>query len=234
MSDAGDLAATVAANLEGARRRMRDAAGEAADRVRVVAVTKGFGADAVDAARRAGLVDVGENYAPELLGKWVEGLRWHFLGAVQRNKVKALAPKVDLWQGLDRPAAGAEIARRAPGAAVLVQVNLAGDPHRNGCSFAEAPGLVDTLRGDGLDVRGLMGVAPEGPPDTVARPLFRRLAGLAHELGLAEVSMGMTADLEVAVQEGATMVRLGTALFGPRPPRPGTRRLGSAQEASSG
>lgn len=228
------LADTVAANLDAVRARLRDAAGPTAERIRIVAVTKGFGGDAIEAARQAGLDDIGENYAAELLEKWVEGPRWHFLGAIQRNKVRSLAAKVDLWQGVDRIAAGREIARRAPGAAVLVQVNLAGDPERNGCSFEEAPALVEELQGEGLDVRGVMGVAPDGPPDTVARPLFRRLAQLAADLGLPEVSMGMSGDVEVAVQEGATMVRLGTALFGPRPPRSGTRRLGSPEEASSG
>ena len=234
VSDAGDLGAAVAGRLDAVRRRMHEAAGPRTAAVRIVAVTKGFGPEAVAAARAAGLDDIGENYAPELLDKWCAGPTWHFLGAVQRNKVKALAGKVGLWQSVDRVAAGAEIARRAPGAAVLVQVNLAADPNRNGCSFGEAPALVGALRDEGLDVRGLMGVAPEGPPDTVARPLFRRLAELSADLGLDELSMGMTGDLEVAVQEGATMVRLGTALFGPRPPRRGTRRLGSAQEASSG
>lgn len=212
MSALGDL---VAANLAGVRARI-------GDHVRIVAVTKGFGADAVDAAVAAGLDDIGENYGPELLDKWRAGPRWHFLGGIQRNKVRALAPKVDLWQGVDRIAAGREIAKRAPGAAVLVQVNLAGDPQRIGCTFDDAPALTGALRHAGLDVRGLMGVAPQGPPDSVARPLFRRLAELAQRLELAELSMGMSGDVEVAVAEGATMVRLGTALFGPRPPRPRT------------
>src|SRR4051812_24156813 len=119
----------VVSNLEQARARIRAAGG---DDVRIVAVTKGFGADAVDAARQAGLTEVGENYADELTAKWEPGLRWHFLGTIQRNKVRSLAGKVDVWQGVDREAAGREIAKRAPGAAVLVQVNLAGDPRRNG------------------------------------------------------------------------------------------------------
>jgi pyridoxal phosphate enzyme (YggS family) len=223
-------AALVASNLEQVRARIRAAGG---DDVQIVAVTKGFGSDAVSAAREVGLTDLGENYADELIAKWQPDMRWHFLGTVQRNKVRALAEKVDVWQGVDREAAGREIAKRAPGAAVLVQVNLAGDPRRNGCTFAEAPGLVDTLLGLHLDVRGVMGVAPAGPPES-ARSSFRRLAGLAASLKLSEVSMGMTADLEIAVQEGATSVRLGTALFGPRPePRP-VRRLVSRGEAASG
>ena len=222
--------ALVASNLEQARARIRAAGG---NEVRIVAVTKGFGADAVAAAREAGLTDLGENYADELVAKWETGPRWHFLGAIQRNKVRALADKVGLWQGVDREVAGKEIAKRAPGAAVLVQVNLSGDPRRNGCTFADAPALVHALQVMQLDVRGVMGVGPAGEPET-ARPPFRRLARLAASLGLPEVSMGMSGDLEVAVEEGATMVRLGTALFGPRPERQPVRRLVSGGEAASG
>ena len=99
---------------------------------------------------------------------------------------------------------------------MLVQVNLAGTPDRAGCSWEEAPAIVEAARVAGLTMRGLMGVGPEGGPEAARRP-FRRLAALAADLGLAEVSMGMTDDLDVAVEEGSTMVRLGTALFGPRP-----------------
>ena len=188
--------------------------------VRVVAVTKGFGADAVRAAVDAGLVDVGENQAQQLLAKVGDGVpesvRWHFLGPVQRNKVRKLAAHVALWHGIDRPAAGAEVARHQPGASVLVQVNLSGDDRRPGCDWHEAASLVARLREDGLDVRGLMGVASRGDG---AREQFRRLAALRDELGLEELSMGMSGDLEVAVEEGATIVRVGSALFGPRPAR---------------
>ena len=199
--------------------------GRAPDDVRIVAMTKGFGPEAVTAAVEAGILDCGENYAQALLAKAGEvpaETRWHFLGPVQRNKVKALAPLVALWQGLDREAAGEEVARRRPGAAVLVQVNLAADPGRPGCSWDEAPALVDRLRDLGLDVRGLMGVAS---PDLVeARGQFRRLASLAAQLELHELSMGMSGDLEVALEEGATTVRIGTALFGARPGTSPARR----------
>ncbi|HJQ93136.1 MAG TPA: alanine racemase, partial [Candidatus Thermoplasmatota archaeon] len=175
-----------------------------------------------------GLPDVGENYAQEMQEKAVAlraafngRCRWHFLGRVQRNKVKSLIPLVHLWQGVDREAAGREIAARAPGSRVLVQVNVSGDEGRNGCSFDDAPALVDVLRELGLDVRGLMAV---GARRELARPGFRRLNELADRLGLEERSMGMTDDLEVAVQEGATMVRLGRALFGARPAPADLRR----------
>jgi hypothetical protein len=193
--------------------------------VRVVAVTKGFGPDAVAAAVAAGLGEVGENYADELVAKATaaaEGglaVRWHFLGAVQRNKVARLAPLVSCWQGIARPEEGAAIARRRPGATVLVQVDLAGLPGRGGCDPSGVPGLVAALRDDGLDVAGLMAVGPPGDPED-ARPGFRRLVAAADELGLPVRSLGMTGDLAVALEEGSTMVRVGRGLFGERPPRP--------------
>jgi pyridoxal phosphate enzyme (YggS family) len=222
-------AATVKDRLDEVRGRIGAAGGEP-DRVRVVAVAKGFGPDAVEAAVGAGVADVGENYAQELVAKagaltsaTAQRCRWHFIGHVQRNKVRALAPVVHLWQTVDRLVTGQEIAHRAPGAKVLVQVNVSGEDAKNGCGFDQAPALVAALQDMGLEVRGLMAVGPTGPPEG-ARAGFRRLAALADRLGLPERSMGMTDDLEVAVQEGTTMVRVGRALFGPRPGRPDLRR----------
>ncbi len=103
---------------------------------------------------------------------------------------------------------------------MLVEVDTTATPGRNGCAPAEVPGLVAALAQRGLDVRGLMTVAPPGTPEE-SRPAFRLTAHLAHDLGLPEVSMGMTDDLEVALSEGSTMVRVGRALFGDRPPPPG-------------
>lgn len=224
MSDPARVAdrAQVASRLAALRDRIA-ATGRRPDDVVVVAVTKGFGTDAVEAAAAAGIVDVGENYGQELEAK-VEAarvstpLRWHFLGHVQRNKVRSIAPAVHLWQGVDRVAAGEEIAKRAPGARVLVQVRAGGghDPARNGCEPGDVPALVERLDGLGLDVRGLMAVGPAGPPE-LARPVFREVSALADRLGLVERSMGMTDDLDVAVEEGSTMVRVGRALFGVRP-----------------
>ena len=228
--------------METLRRRI-EATGRDPAGVRIVAVTKGFTADAVHAARRAGLYDIGENYADELLAKvagdaetGVTGItldtdtgavdgddgpatRWHYLGAVQRRRVRALAPVVSCWQTLSRVAEGTTIASHAPGATVLVEVETTGAPGRNGCVPSEVPALVASLRGEGLDVRGLMTVAPPGEPEQ-ARPAFRLTAQLARDLGLPEVSMGMTDDLDVALSEGSTMVRVGRALFGERALRP--------------
>ena len=215
--------AQVAERLAAVRERIA-ATGRAPEDIVVVAVTKGFGVEAVDAASAVGITDVGENYAQELAAKHESGhdghgVRWHFLGRVQRNKVRTIADVVHLWQGVDRVAAGEEIARRAPGARVLVQVRISepgDDKARNGCEPDDVPALVERLDGLGLDVRGLMAVGPAGPPE-LARPGFRTVSALADRLGLAERSMGMTDDLGVAVEEGSTMVRVGRALFGARP-----------------
>lgn len=217
--------AQVAERLAVVRDRIRRA-GADPDGLAVVAVTKGFPADAVAAAFDIGLADVGENYAQELVAKAREIsdlIRWHFIGHIQTNKVGSLGPFVSLWHGVDRLHAGQAIARHQPGAAVLVEVNTSRDPAKRGCRVDEAPQLVDALRELGLLVRGLMTIAAAGPAES-ARPAFRDLAILGRRLGLAELSMGMTADLEVAVQEGATMVRVGEALFGPRPQSQNLRR----------
>jgi len=187
-------------------------------------VTKGFGLEAVVAARAAGLRDIGENYASELVDKAAalegdpstsEPVRWHFLGAIQRNKVARLAPVVGVWQSVSRAEEGARIARFAPGATVLVEVDTTGLPGRNGCLPDNVRGLVPRLRDAGLDVRGLMTVA--APDPEAAGSAFTTVRALADELGLEERSMGMTDDLEAAVRAGSTMVRIGRALFGERP-----------------
>ena len=173
--------------------------------MRVIAVTKGFGPEAVRAARDAGLTDLGENYAAELVRKAERGqadegaptgggVVWHFLGAIQRNKVAQLAPLVGLWQSVARAAEGERIARFAPGARVLVQVETTGLAGRNGCPPEAAGDLVAQLRDLGLEVRGLMTVAAPGEP--AAREAFATLGRLADRLGLEERSMGMTDDLE--------------------------------------
>jgi pyridoxal phosphate enzyme (YggS family) len=204
--------ASVRARIDAAAAR---AARDPAE-VALLAATKTIDAERVRAVVAAGVVDIGENRAQELLEKApvVDGARWHFVGTLQRNKVRALAPWVTCWQSVDREALGAEIARRAPGADVLVEVNLAAEPQKGGCAPSEAPALVDTLRDHGLRVQGLMSVPPAaGDP----RPWFAALRELAGRLGVPELSMGMRGDFEIAVEEGATMVRVGRALFGDRP-----------------
>lgn len=201
-------------------RRTISEAGADPDAVTVVAVTKGFGPDAVTAARQAGLDHLGENYADELVAKaeLEPGAHWHFLGALQRNKAKRLAPHVAVWEAVDRVAAAETIAARAPGAAVLIQVNVTGDPAKHGCAPADAGALVERGRALGLDVQGLMTVGPAGDRDG-ARACFRELARMARHLELAGLSMGMSDDYDMAVREGATTIRLGRSLFGTRPNR---------------
>jgi pyridoxal phosphate enzyme (YggS family) len=208
----------VADRLAAVRARIAGAGGR---EVRIVAVTKGFGADAIDAAVAAGCADIGESYAQELVAKYpdVRGPApvVHFIGHLQTNKVKQLASMVDVWQSVDRPAVVEAIARHAaPGASVLVQVNIAGTARQGGCAPMDAPALVREATQAGLRVAGLMAIGRLGPPE-LARPGFRHLRHLVDDLGLTECSMGMSDDLEVAVEEGSTMVRVGTALFGTRP-----------------
>jgi hypothetical protein len=197
--------------------------------VRVVGVTKGFGPDAVRAALGAGLRDLGENYAAELVAKaesveadaagGSSGPVWHFLGAIQRNKVAALAEVVGVWQSVARAVEGERIARFAPGAAVMVQVDVTGLPGRNGCRPGDVADVVARLRSLALDVVGLMTVA--APGREAAASAFAEVVRLADQLGLRERSMGMSDDLEEAVAAGSTMVRIGRALFGERAPATG-------------
>lgn len=222
-ADQAALDARVAAAVAAARQRI-DAVAEGR-RVALVAVTKGFGPAEALAAVRAGVDACGENYAQELLAKQ-EALvaageptpPWHFVGRLQRNKVRQLAPHVALWQSVDRVELGAEIARRCRGAAVLVQCNISAEPTKGGCPPGEVPAMVEALADLGLEVRGLMGVAADGPADE-ARRSFDLLVGLADTLGLPERSIGMSGDFEAAVAAGATMVRLGTVVFGRREQR---------------
>jgi pyridoxal phosphate enzyme (YggS family) len=190
--------------------------------VRVVAVTKGFGVDAWRAAAAAGADGIGENYAQELLAKaaeWGDAPRppVHFVGRLQSNKVRALASVVNVWETIDRASLVDELARRAPGAHVLVQVNATGESDKGGCDPAALDDLVARARHAGLDVRGLMVVGPTSGHVGATRAAFALVRESAARLALPELSMGMSADLDVAVTEGSTCVRVGTALFGERP-----------------
>lgn len=217
-------AVNVRANLDAIRQRLAAAGG--AD-VSVVAVTKGFGPETIHAAAAAGCEVIGESYAQELLAKFEaieahSSLDVHFIGQLQTNKVRQLAGRVNRYDSVDRGKLVREIARRDPGAAILVQVDtseLTGSGHRGkgGCPLTDLDELVEGARGAGLDVRGLMTVGPTvGGPD-VARPGFEAVRSAVDRLGLTVCSMGMSADLDVAVACGSTEVRIGTALFGPRP-----------------
>jgi len=212
----------VAAQLREIHERIATAArgaGRAPEAIELVAVSKEVDAAAVAAATYAGQRAFGENRAQELSAK-ADALHaqeldlvWHFIGRLQRNKVKSIASLVALWQSVDRSDLGVEIARHAPGARVLVQVNVAGEEQKGGCPPTELPALVDSLTDLGLTVEGLMTVPPLiGDP----RPHFAALRDLANRLGLATLSMGMSGDFEAAIAEGSTLVRIGRAVFGPR------------------
>lgn len=214
----------VRARLDRVRDRIAGAGGDP-DRVAIVAVTKAFGPDAIEVAHAAGLSIVGESYVQEYVAKVDEvdpaaraGLEWHFIGRLQRNKVRQLPDDVAVVQSLDRRSLADELARRRPGQAVMLQVNIGDEPQKGGCAVGETAALVEHAVAIGLDVVGLMGVAELAAPDVV-RGQFAVLARLADELQLEHRSMGMTDDLDEAVRAGSTMVRVGSALFGPRPPR---------------
>lgn len=187
--------------------------------VEIVAVTKFHDAAACRAAVAAGLTTLGENRVQEALGKMdqVEGATWHLIGHLQTNKVRSAA-RFAMIQSLDSVRLADALAERAPEVPVLVEVNVSGDAEKSGVAVEDALCLVAHAAAR-LPVRGLMGMGPrEGDP----RPAFRLLRELRERaqdrLGspLPVLSMGMTQDFETAVQEGSTMVRLGTVLFGPR------------------
>jgi len=189
--------------------------------VTVLPVTKTFGIEACFAAYQAGCPNVGENYAQEVvskLGAVDRPFGVHFIGQLQTNKVRQLAPIISVYESVDRPSLVSELAKRVPGASVLIQVAALAEPGKGGCALTEVSALVAAAQEAGLDVRGLMTVGPTTGGSEQAREGFRAVRQLMERLGLRVCSMGMTDDLEVAVQEGSTQVRVGSALFGERPP----------------
>ena len=204
--------------------------------VTIVAVTKGFGLDAVAAALDAGLTDLGENRVQEALDKidTPAGRRatWHLIGHLQRNKAKLVSGRFALVHSLDSVALAEELDKRAGGAAqgarqrVLLQVNVAGEAQKSGCAPVETPAVARRVAGlPHLALEGLMTIAPFTDAEDVQRRTFRGLRELRDALQeeglwLPMLSMGMSADYGTAVEEGATVIRLGTVLFGPREATP--------------
>ena len=192
--------------------------------VALVGVTKTFGSQAWRFAKAAGCDAVGENYAQEVVQKagevaLADRLPVHFIGQLQSNKIKQLVGVVDVWQSIDRLTLLTEIAKRTPesGSQVLLQVNVTGEDEKGGCAPAQVAELSRAARDLGIEVLGLMAVGPTNEDPIVTRSAFRMLRTLVDEHGLQQCSMGMTGDLEIAVEEGSTMVRVGSALFGNRP-----------------
>jgi len=212
-----ELRAHVESNLARVRERIM-ATGRALDSVRIVAVTKTFGLDCVAAARDLGLTTVGENYVDELVEKrgtvGDSGLTWHYLGALQTNKIAKVVKVADVLCGVSRTKEVEKIAHESPGHRIYVQVDYTERERRNGVLASEAPALVDHARSLGLLVLGLMTVPDPAPVAT--ENAFRALVDLADELEIPERSMGMTNDVELACSLGTTEIRLGRALFGER------------------
>lgn len=205
------------------RKRIANAGGE---HVALVGVTKTFGSEAWHFARVAGCDAVGENYAQEVVAKAAEVVKAdrlpvHFIGQLQSNKIRQLVGLVDVWQSVDRLSLLTEIANRSPVTAqVLLQVNVTGEKGKGGCLPADVGELTRVAHDLGIDVLGLMTVGPTNEDPNVTRSAFRTLRSMVNDHGLQQCSMGMTGDLEIAIEEGSTMVRVGSALFGNRPSPP--------------
>jgi hypothetical protein len=214
-SSANELLERVGANLVVVRSRIA-ASGRDPESVRIVAVTKTFGAHEVLAASELGLHHFGENYVDELCAKRgvAPEATWHFLGALQANKIARVAACAEVLSGVSREKELTKIAALASKSTLDIQVDFTGRAERNGVAPEDVEHLVSRARELNLNVRGLMVVAP--PEPSAAREAFARTVALADSLGLTERSMGMSEDLEIACEAGSTEVRLGRALFGPR------------------
>jgi pyridoxal phosphate enzyme (YggS family) len=223
---------TLQERLDEVRARIRDAcasSGRTPDEVTLVGVAKTFPVDVVAAGLDAGLVDIGENRAQELKEKAAvlgRGVRWHFIGPLQTNKVRHVVGTALMIHSVDRFGLGEAIARRADALGirqqVLIEVNLGGEAAKTGIEPQRAAALASELADlRGLEVAGLMTIPPRTSSPDQARPYFRHLAELREEIavslpGVTHLSMGMTSDFTVAIEEGATLVRVGRAIFGPR------------------
>ena len=221
----------IATNLERVRERLARAAeraGRRPDDVLLIAVSKTVDVERIRAAVAAGVTALGENRVQEAKTKIAELGRpaaWHLIGHLQTNKVKDALPLFDVIHSLDRLELAREIERRAAARGqvvdALLQVNVAAEASKGGVGAAAVGETLDIIgKLAHVRVRGLMTIPPEVERAEDSRPWFRRLREIAERHGLRELSMGMSGDFEVAVEEGATMVRVGTAVFGPRPPRP--------------
>jgi len=224
----------IARNLAEVRARIAAAAraaGRSPDAVRLLAVSKKMPADDVRAAIAAGQRAFGENYAQELRDKAAllaadpTPPEWHFIGPLQTNKVKYVAGKVALMHAVDSPALLDAIEARGAPQPCLVQVNVAGEASKRGVAPVDLPALLDRFAAAAhVRCEGLMLIPPRGDARAhfaALRALRDREAAVARpNVDLRELSMGMTEDLEVAIAEGATIVRVGTAIFGARPAPP--------------
>ena len=217
---------SIADNVVEVHRRIAEAcarSGRNPNDVTLVAVTKVFPADYVEQAIAAGIADIGENRVQEAREKkpLVRGsARWHLIGHLQSNKAKDAVRLFDMIQTVDSLDLAQKIARAAEAAGkrqeVLLQVNIGNEEQKSGAERAGVPALVEALRAiDSLDLRGLMAIPPVGVAEET-RQYFRELRALRDRIGVEQLSMGMSEDFEVAIEEGATIVRVGRAIFGSR------------------
>ena len=223
----------LAARIAGVRERIAKAAaraGRSERSVQLVAVSKRHPAAAVREAHGLGLRAFGENYAQELVAKAaevgaLEGIEWHLIGHLQTNKARHVAPVIAVVHTIDSAHVANELGKRAAKLertiGALIEVNIAKDPAKTGCAPHELGAIVEAVRAAGaLELRGLMTMPPYTDDAEAARPFFAQLRELQARhggpLALPELSMGMSHDLEAAIAEGATIVRVGTAIFGER------------------
>jgi pyridoxal phosphate enzyme (YggS family) len=222
----------VAAALERVRERIGlacERSGRDPSSVQLVSVSKGHSEELIRAAYDQGMRVFGENYAQELAAKAtalsdLPEIRWRFIGHLQRNKIKLIEHARATVDTVDSSRLAEAISTRAASrgatVGVLIQVNIGDETQKSGCKPAEVPSLVEAVRAlPNVSLQGLMTVAPHLEDAEATRPFFAALRELAEAHGLSELSMGMTHDLEQAVEEGSTMLRIGTAIFGPRPAR---------------
>jgi pyridoxal phosphate enzyme (YggS family) len=216
---------TLPDNLTNVRNEIAEAAraaGRSPSEVTLIAVSKMVPVERVREALAVGQEAFGENYAQELRDKarLVNGARWHFIGPLQRNKIKYVVGVAELIHSIDSPSLVDEVAARADKLGVvqrcLVQVNVGREPQKRGCMPDDVPALVRAFAArPSVRCEGLMCIPPDGVPP---RPFFDNLARLAAAEGLSALSMGMSSDYVEAIAAGATIVRVGTAIFGARPP----------------
>ena len=186
--------------------------------VTLIAVTKGFTSEAIKAAKKAGIVDFGENYAQEMKAKSLnleEDCVWHFIGQMQSNKVRKISKLVQVWHSVTSLKLAKEIEKRSEFSDVLVQVNMDKRGNHMGVDQIDLPVFLRQLQGLNINVRGLMTMGIPGDPEGT-RKFFTDLRRLADVHELPDCSMGMSGDLEIALECGTTMVRVGTGIFGNR------------------
>jgi len=217
---------SIADNLAAVEKRMRAAcerSGRKRDAVTLVAVSKTFPAARIDEAIAAGVTHVGENRVQEARDKKAQvggAARWHLIGHLQSNKAKDAVRLFEVIETVDAVELAEKIAHAAEAAGkaqdVLLQVNVGDEPQKSGVAPADVESVWRQVRAlEGLRLLGLMAIPPIGAPDET-RPHFRRLRSLRDQIGLEHLSMGMSEDFEIAIEEGSTMVRIGRAIFGPR------------------